>query len=662
MNILIPHSWLLEHLETTATPLDIQRELSLAGPSVERIYDREGEPVYDIEITTNRVDSMSVRGVAREAAVILEQSGFPSRLKPLQLSEVSALPNKSELTLPKINTNPELCKRVLCVALGNIHRTATPDWMAKRLRQIEINVHDAVIDITNYITHDLGHPCHAFDYDKLMELGGEINIVEATANLPFTTLDGAEYRTVGGEVVFTNPNGTIIDLPGIKGTANSSINDQTKNVLLWIESCLPNKIRFASMTHAIRTVAAQLNEKSVDPELADATLTKGVELFSQLCQATVASEVFDDFPGKTTATAIDVPLETLTTYLGLELPVTQVTDILQKLGCQVEATAIMLKVTPPSSRPDLTIPADIVEEVARMYGYHRLPSTIMPTAIPTSKPKEYNFHLETRLKRFLAALGWQEVYSYSMVSEDLAKESGYQLTDHLKIKNPLSDDRVYLRRSLVPSLREVIHSNPTRSELSVFELANVYEPQGESLPIEELHLALVSSSDFRTVKGQLELLLKSCFVTQLKVEPLTTTSSLYSQLGNLWVEKQVIGTLGVLQTGHVVVDLKLSQLLKVVKTHPTYQPLPKTAMILEDLTFTLRNGTSVGEMIETTTTLSPLIHQVVLKDMYQDNITLTITYHDPEQNVTRDQVEPLRRELVTTMHRQYQAQLVGQVA
>ena len=183
MNILIPHDWLLEHLQTKVEPKELQRALSLCGPSVERIYEREGESVYDIEVTTNRVDSMSVRGIAREAAVILKQFGHAAKLKKLDDKLISRSRIKSGMTqgslaLPKIHNNPKLNTRTMCVILGDIKRNPTPDWMAKRLIQVEMNIHDAAIDITNYVTHELGHPCHAFDYDKLMTTGGEIHIVE----------------------------------------------------------------------------------------------------------------------------------------------------------------------------------------------------------------------------------------------------------------------------------------------------------------------------------------------------------------------------------------------------------------------------------------------------------------------------------------------------
>src|SRR5579859_1666721 len=675
MNILIPHSWLLEHLETDAKPAEIQKFLSLCGPSIERIYEREGEAVYDIEITTNRVDSMSVRGIAREAAVILQQFDKTAKLRKIGKTSKNLVKNGptktaligGRLPLPTIINDEKLCKRIMCVVLSSVERTPTPKWMAKRLRQIDANVHDAVIDITNYVTHELGYPCHAFDYDRIMDLGGFIIVTQAKAGKKFTTLDGVEYTTIGGEVVFENEKGEIIDLPGIKGTANTSINPQTKNVLFWIENIDAAKIRFASMTHAIRTVAAQLNEKNVDPNLAPLVFEKGIELFQNLTHAHVASRKYDDFPGKQKPTVVRVPLTKITEYLGIELPINTMARILEDLGCEVDLVNRRFVVTPPTFRPDLQIPADIIEEIARIYGYHNLPSVVMPTAIPLIKPKDTNFTLENRLKHFLADIGWQEVYTYSMVSAEIAQKSGVLLEEHLKIQNPLTDDRVYMRRSLVPSLVEVIEQNPQRPVLSVFEVANTYAPVEEKLPHEVLHLTFVSNKSYREVKGDAETLLQTHFVKGVTFTTTTTPAKLYTQMATITAQasnkNQIIkvGEIGALPSGYVAVDFIVPALVQVVHSHPSYQPGVKTSEIVEDLTFTLPEKSEVGVVIETIRQTSPLITSVTLKDIYQQNYTFTIMYCDPTHNLDTAEVEPLRKNIVKVLQHQWSAMLIGQL-
>ncbi|MDQ3008467.1 MAG: phenylalanine--tRNA ligase subunit beta [bacterium] len=674
MNILIPHTWLLEHLETKATPEQIQKFVSLCGPSIERIYDREGEAVYDIEVTTNRVDSMSVRGIAREVAVILPQFGVEASLKPLPaengLQELSSTPEKP-LPLPKIANDPLYCKRITCQVLDAVKRTPTPDWMATRLRQIDQNVHDSVIDITNYVTHDLGHPCHAFDYDKVMTLGGSISVAVSEPGKKFVTLDGQSYTTVGGEVVYLNATGEIIDLPGIKGTLNTAIDDDTTRVLFWIESITPQKIRFASMTHNIRTVAAQLNEKNVDPALAEPTFIRGVTLYRELCTAVTASAIFDEYPSPTEAKDISVSGAKIANYLGLELPEQSITTILTTLECSVrvedEEGHHVFIVTPPTFRPDLEIDVDVIEEIARIYGYHNLPSKLMATEIPLTSQPEFNFSFENELKHFLANTGWQEVYTYSMVSAQLAEESGYQPAQHLQLQNPLTDDRVYLRRSLLPSLREVITGNPLKKELSVFEIANCYTPQSRQLPIEEQVLGMLSKQPYRQVRGAAEALLEHFFVSDYVFAPPMESTKTTTNLKK-WLDISAktrtnellrIGTIGIMSDDLVAAQFNLSSLLKVSNKYPLYQPIPKTSPVIEDMTFTVPSDTPIGELITTIKSVSPLIVQVDLKDTFKQNTTLTITYWDYLNALSNEHIEPLRKLVVQKLLDSHSATLVG---
>ncbi|MCC6711621.1 MAG: phenylalanine--tRNA ligase subunit beta [Candidatus Pacebacteria bacterium] len=654
MNILIPHKWLLEQLQTELKPEKIQEYVSLCGPSVERIYQRGNDHVYDIEITTNRVDSMSVRGVAREAAVILEQFGIKAKLNKLTTKKIKTNP-KINLPLPKIVDKNKLCKRTLCVVLKDVQRTSTPKWMADRLTQIEQNVHESIIDITNYVTHELGHPIHAFDYDNIMELGGEIHVTEAVKGDKFTTLDGENYTCVGGEVVFKNQAGVIIDLPAIKGTANSSINDNTKNVLLWIESIAPKKVRFASMTHAIRTVAAQLSEKGIDPNLAEPTFMRAIELYQDLCQVQVASEIYDNFTKTETKKTIIIDLARIYEYLGIEIPKQQIINILKKLECDVTAVNKTLHIAPPTFRTDLNIPADIVEEIARIYGYHNLPSVLMPTAIPLKKPTDLNFEFEEKIKHFLATLGWFEVYSYSMVSEELANHSGYKLSEHLSLANSLTEDKVYLRRSLIPSLLEIVANNTQENNLAIFELANVYHPQENDLPNETLHLAMVSQKPLRETKGDLLALLNKFYLTEVSID-----QALDENQGKILVGKTIIGKLW-LANNSICLEIEIKQLLPLIKFHPTYQPLPKTASVKETLTFTLPEKTLVGKIVESIKNLDPNIQSVDLADIYKQNHTFSIEYWNAKQNLANDDIKPIRQKIVKEVEKKYSAKLVGKI-
>ncbi|MBQ6154321.1 hypothetical protein IJI99_00380 [bacterium] len=319
MNILVPETWLNEYLESSLSPEEMAALVSKFGPSFERIYEVEGEKVHDIEITTNRVDEMSIKGLAREIAAIAGDKVKPKKLKEKlvyrQKVETKALP------LPEIKVETPAVKKIMCVVLDGVKNVASPAWMQKRLRQIDQNSHGIIIDMSNYVTHELGHPCHTFDYDKIMALGGKIIVKQAAKGKKFVTLDDEEHETVGGEGGCENEAGEIIDLPAIKGTANTAIDKNTTRVLFWLENMDAATVRRASMSHAIRTVAAILNEKNVDPALAEEVLTLGVDILRREASAKVASEVFvyESESCHAQIPEIKLDLARLNSYLGVEI-------------------------------------------------------------------------------------------------------------------------------------------------------------------------------------------------------------------------------------------------------------------------------------------------------------------------------------------------------
>lgn len=683
MNILIPHTWLLEHLATDATPLQIQALLSHSGPSVERIHEIEGEPVYDIEVTTNRVDSMSVRGIAREAAVILSQASYPSSL--LQFAPILPAVGEDSLPLPVIHNNPALCRRIMCVILKDVQKRPSPEWMQKRLRQVGINTHDAVIDTTNYITHALGHPCHAFDYDKVMALGGVIHVKEAEKGKAFSIIDGTEFVTVGGEVVFENDRGEIIDLPAIKGTKNSAITDDTRNVLFWIESLDAAKVRFASMTHAIRTVAAQLNEKNVDPELADDTLRYGAELLCQLAGGKVASTVYDDFPSRQERSILTFSLFEVPRYLGQvdDLTPDRIISILESLGCIVTRSGDSLTIKPPTYRPDLSISADIVEEIARIYGYHRLASRVMQGEIPTKNPDSIDLGLEQSVRETLSALGGFEVYTYSMIDENTKQIESDTIANsrsdsHLRLANPLTEDMVYLRRTLWASHCNVLGQNTQYKDVVVYEFANTYIPtdqavakdrelrnsslskdkQADVLPYERFHLTITARTDERRIKGIFEAICRKHYLPSIRYvrsSPSTHTAIMAGelQIGEyLQIQRQQ-------QIIHVL-DIDWASFRTASRRYPIYTAPSKFTPIIEDLTFTIPVGAKIQEIIDTISQV-PHVQSVRLTTQYQQNSTFTLTYEAGDHQLTGDEASITRKMVVETVQSTHNATLIGSV-
>lgn len=662
MNILIPHEWLLEHLDSDISTHEFKERLSLCGPSVERIEEIEGEPVYDIETTTNRVDATSVRGIAREAAAILPEFDIKAKLKPLKLDELEArVATLPELDL-KVENDPELCSRITCVLIDNVKLGDSPAWLQKRLKQVGQRPLNNAIDITNYVMWEIGHPCHAFDYDRITSK--KIVVREAKKGETFTTLDNKTFKTLGGEVVFDDGSGTIVDLPGIMGTANTVVTNETTRVLLWIESVDAKKIRFASMSHAIRSQAAVLNEKHVDPTLGREAILRGLQLFEDVTGGTAASQIYDDFPEPVQPQTVTLKQSRLTDYMGLTPKQSQVEAILKHLDFAITTKGIgdelTYTVTPPTFRADdVQIEQDVIEEIARIYGYHNLPSVVMDTPIP-DHPDHHDFGMEYQIKQWLAGWGAQEIYTYSMVSADIAKQSGHTLDEHLALKNPLNDDLVYMRRSLIPSLLDVYVSNPGY-KTTVFEMQNVYHPhkgKGVELPAEVMSLTMMTSETYAALKGMLDALMAKLYVADYRVE----ADAHGDVLGKVMIGKQQVGSVSRMVRGDATywaVEMQFYAILEHAATHPSEIGVISVPPVIEDLTFTMPEKTALGPVIEAMVTMDEMIENVMLKDTYEQNATFTVHYRDPEQPLSDEQVAPVRKALVTLLKTKHGGELVG---
>ena len=677
MNILIPHAWLMQHLTTKATPKQIEKYLSLCGPTVESVAKIKGDYVYDIEITTNRVDSMSVRGIAREAATILPQFNIKAKLKPLSQPKISSA-KKLDFT---IKNNPRLCKRILAIKLTNVNIKPSPQQIQNRLTQVGQRPLNNAIDITNFVMWELGHPIHVFDYDRLIKK--TIIVREAKSGEKLTSLDDITHSLKGGEVIFDDGTGNIIDLPGIMGTKNSVVTNSTKNILLWIEAIDPVKIRFASMAHAIRSQAAVLNEKHVDPELGKSAILRTAQLMQKHADATIDSKLVDIYPHKPIAKPVILKQNQLDTYLGLQITPTRVKRILENLGCRVtiispqkqkvarsshlegghlRPPSFSYHVRPPSWRSnDLKIPQDIIEEIARIYGYHNLPSKIMDTPIPDN-PVAENFDLEYQIKTWLVGWGLTETYTYSMVSKQVASDSGNKLSDHLKLKNPLSDEWVYMRTSLIPSLIQATAENQ-REKITLFEMQNVYlQGKKGQLPNEQLRLTVVSTQSYRHLKGILDLLTDKLHLPQVSITPTKSHPQTFSvgKVAEIKTGKTLLGYIGKTSNHDLVaLDLLIEPLSKNSSTHPRYIPIINTPPIIEDLTFTLKPKTHLGEIIDEIINTSKFVETVDLKEIYQNNYTFTLTYRDPNKSLTDKRIAPIRKKIVANLKKSFSAKLKG---
>jgi phenylalanyl-tRNA synthetase beta subunit len=365
--------------------------------------------------------------------------------------------------------------------------------------------------------------------------------------------------------------------------------------------------------------------------------------------------VLDEYPQPTQPVAITVPLSRISTYLGLELEPSRIFTILKALDCQL--TPIdkegRFSVTPPVWRTDLEIPEDIVEEVARIYGYHNLPSTLMATAIPTDYPAGLNLGREQQAAQLLVGAGLQEVYTYSLVDAATAAQSGQPTSRHLAIRNPLSSDNVYLRQTLLPSLASVFPRLQRAGVIGAWELANVYWPaEGQAagaLPDEHLVLAIVGG-DLRQLRGWVDTLwqvmhIEGVMVEESKINSLRINPFVQSALISTR-DGRVLGMIGHLTSGIVGCELSWRDLLAVASRIPHLTPVPSTTPYREDLTLTLPAKLAVATVIQAARAASPLVDRVELISQYQNRSTLRLEYLDRHQQIDAESAAAVRAKVL----------------
>ena len=652
MNILVPDSWLREYLETEATPSDIKHCLSLCGPSVEKINEVNGEVVYEIEITTNRVDMASVYGIAREAKAILPRFGFSAKLNPLPLNEKS-VPAKN---LPLEISDPhKLCRRILGIVMENVTLAPSPEYIRKRLETSGVRSLNNAVDVTNYLMCELGHPVHVFDYDRIKTR--RFLIRTAKKDEPIVTLDGKKYRLSDQDVIIDDGSGRIIDLPGIMGTENSVVTGQTKRIILFIESNDPIRIRKSSLRYGIRTMAAAINEKSPDPELARIALERGIGLMRELTRAIPAGPIIDIFPEKPEEVSISVTTDFITDRLGKKLSPAEIIEILSSLNFKVSLeNKNLLTVVPPSyRRQDVTIAEDIVEEVARIYGYHNLPSMLMEGKIPISG-SSVNFSRKTRIKKMLKYWGYTETYSYSFISEELIAKARLDPAHHLKLANPLTNDFAYMRISLIPSILAVFAENQAlKPDLKIFELSSVYVKKDKELPDEPEKLAIAENGKFLKHKGTVEGIFRELGIIGWKIEPGALAFWHPGKSVTYILEKEILGYAGEihpelkssfgLKDSVNLAQLDIEVLLKLANDAKVFRYIVTTPEVIENFSIYITPETSVGTLMNDLKDLDKLISRVSLTDKYSDSINLEVRYQHPERNPEKKEIEELRNKI-----------------
>lgn len=652
MDIKILDSWLRGFLKTKAKPQKIAECLSLCGPSVEKITKLSGDSLYSIEVTTNRVDSASVLGIAREAAAILPRFKIPAKFVMPKISSKVKFAEKVDYL--ETDVDPILCPRFSAILIKNVKIGQSSRVIQSRLRAVGIRPLNNVVDITNYLMYETGQPSHVFDFDKIRE--HKMILRQSKAGELITTLDGKTHKLLGGDIVIEDGEERLIDLAGIMGGENSSVSNETKNVLFFVQSYNPINIRKTAMSLSKRTDASALFERGVDSETVGSAVLRGSDLFTKICGGLPSKDALDIYPHPYKQKQVRASYQFISDKLGVSLEKREIQKYLEPLGFESDWKGDELIVFVPSFRAgDVSVPEDILEEIARIYGYHKLPSKLMDGSL--SDPlKNSTFDFEWRIKNILKGWGGVEVLTSSLVSLQKATLAGDK-SWLLKLKNPLGEEGEYLRDSLAPSLEAAVRSNLSEKEpFFLFEISNVYLPVRGSLPEEKMMLGgIFSDYSFREAKGIVEALLEELNV---EVEQSVEDARGFEPNKHILFTTggEDLGRLGILRDGAIYFEFEVA-ILRKNSQGLRFAGVPKYPEQLEDVTLVLPKRTYVGEVVKSIKDSNKQVVDVQLADIYKDSYTFRIAYQNPRKTLTNREVEIIRKKIVKRVRQKYGCQV-----
>jgi phenylalanyl-tRNA synthetase beta chain len=473
-------NWLKEFVEIPVEPRQLKRDLTMIGLNVESCEPVGDDWVLEVEVTTNRPDCLNHYGVAREVATFYRKS---LRRLEFPVKEAGAAA-ASEISIEI--ADPDLCARYCGRVIQNVQVKPSPEWLQRRLEAVGQRPINNVADVTNYVLMELGHPLHAFDLARVRQR--KIIVRRARPGESLRTLDGVD-RTLTAENLVIADGLRPVALAGVMGGEDSEISTATRAVLLesaWFE---PVSIRRTARTHGMHTEASHRFERGADIQMAPLALDRTAALIAQLAGGEVLRGMVDVYPRPLLREDLILRRREILRILGAEVPWEDVERILRALGFQTERRGTEgWRVTAPSFRLDVTREVDLVEEVARHFGYDRLPARLRPA--PPHIQRDMAREKDLALYAKLVGLGYREIIATSMV--DPTENARFTDRPPVILSNPLSQEASALRSTPVPSMLQALRWNVDRGqdELRFFELGKTYTPRLPGLPEERRVLTL----------------------------------------------------------------------------------------------------------------------------------------------------------------------------
>ena len=660
---------------------------AVPGTPAKKYFDIETDYTLEIGLTPNRIDAASHYGVARDLAAYLAVTGKGK----LHLPSVEKFKtDNTKLHIPVEIVNPEACFRYAGLTVSDVKVGPSPQWLQNRLLTIGQRPINNVVDITNFVLHEVGQPLHAFNADKIK--GGKVVVKTLKDNSPFTTLDEEERKLAADDLMICNTENGMC-MAGVFGGIESGVDENTQNVFLESAYFNPDFIRRTSRRHGLFTDASFRFERGVDPNMIIYALKRAAILIKEVAGGTISSEIVDEYPSPVSGFKVEVSYTNIQRLIGKEIEKPIIKTILKALDIKlIEENGDTLKLEVAPYRVDVQREADVIEEILRIYGYDKIPVTskVVSSIAPSEKPDR------TKLKNLVADMlvgqGFNEMMSNSLSRSAYYERSvSYPAENLAFILNPLSIDLNCMRQTLLFGVLETVVYNQNRknSDLRLFEFGNCYSFNSEAGKkgtldryTEEDHLSIAitgnfitqnwnapaKASDFFVLKGYAEAVLKRLGIQPETLIRKTVSGDIFSEGTELWQKDKKIGMLGTLSKKLLkefdiknevfYADLNWTLIFNsLVPDAVAYKEIPKYPEVKRDLAMILNRGVSFADIRELAfVTEKKLLKKVFIFDVYQgDNIekgkksyAVSFILQDTEKTLTDFQIDKIMDSLAET--------------
>ena len=629
------------------------------------------DSVVEFEITNNRPDCLSVRGLARESACTFHT--------PLTFAEPTVTAGHGDIheKLSVEIKDAELCPRYTARMVKNIKIAPSPKWMRRRLRASGVRPINNIVDITNYVMLEYGQPMHAFDYACLHD--GKIIVRRAEEGESLRTLDGNDHALTPGMLVIADPEGPVA-LAGVMGGANSEITDETTTIVFESANFLGYSIRKTAIALGMRTDASGRFEKGLDLFATVPAVDRACELVEMLGAGEVFDGTIDVLAKEPETTFIELDDKRINALLGTDIPREFMADTLTSLGFELNGNTL----TVPSWRGDCTMLADIAEECARFWGYDKIEATDIRGAATQGGYSEKTLFVR-KLGTACRAMGYTEVVTYSFVSpsslDKIKVPADSPLRDNYRILNPLGEDTSVMRTAALPSMLGVLSTNLSRRnmEAKLYEMATVYKKQpGKVLADERTVLTLGAyggNVDFFALKGAVEALLCAARTPDVRFTADTKTAAFHpGRCAAVWSGDTRLGTLGQihpdvcaaygLDGATYCAEIDVVLLHDLEGAEPVYTPLPRFPAITRDIAVVCDAAVPVGELTECIRKAEKnVLRGVKLFDVYtgvgipegKKSVAFSLTLRSDDGTLTDDHAEEAVRAVLDALRENFGA-------